>query len=190
MTDSLPLMLDETDLAEFMRTAEIEHFTAHEFLAGKRMPSEFLPATIRVLKVADQVRRFVGEPLRLTSGYRPRETNAHVGGASNSSHIYGAAVDLRVSAMAPPGSNERLRLGGALAWIGDSEEVGGLGIYFGNIHIDVRIPNKRRRAWWATTAKPAPKSAKVREEWMKALMGTVVPSEAREQLAAGYTGQP
>jgi uncharacterized protein YcbK (DUF882 family) len=43
-----------------------------------------------------QLRKQYGKPITLSSAYRSKEHNASVGGAPQSPHIYGKAVDIRV----------------------------------------------------------------------------------------------
>lgn len=43
----------------------------------------------------DPIREFYGHPIKVTSGYRCRALNSAVGGASNSSHMYGYAADIK-----------------------------------------------------------------------------------------------
>lgn len=57
---------------------------------GYLMEKEFLD-------VADDLRERLGMPIRVTSGYRTPERNLAVGGAKNSSHLVGWAMDI-----APP----------------------------------------------------------------------------------------
>lgn len=47
----------------------------------------------------DPLRRFLKRPIRVTSGYRNRDLNTAVGGSSNSSHLTGEAVDIKVEGM-------------------------------------------------------------------------------------------
>lgn len=48
--------------------------------------------------VLDPLREFIGEPIYVNSGYRCKELNDKVGGAKNSQHMKGEAVDITVSA--------------------------------------------------------------------------------------------
>lgn len=43
-----------------------------------------------------QLRKQYGKPISLSSAYRSKEHNAAIGGAPQSPHIYGKAVDIRV----------------------------------------------------------------------------------------------
>lgn len=56
-------------------------------------PSEMQEA---VVKIADAARAHFGKPAHVISGLRCRQWNAHEGGVSNSQHMYGEAVDLRI----------------------------------------------------------------------------------------------
>tara|TARA_R110000822_G_scaffold1244_9_gene5594 strand:- start:440 stop:811 length:372 start_codon:yes stop_codon:yes gene_type:complete len=42
------------------------------------------------------LRRKFAAPMQITSGYRSKETNAAVGGADTSAHLYGKAVDVLI----------------------------------------------------------------------------------------------
>jgi len=67
------------------------------------------------------------------SGYRSPEQNRAVGGAKNSQHIQGRAVDLATKDMP---ASERAQL---LAMAYDDAKIGGIGLYpTGSIHIDTR----------------------------------------------------
>lgn len=48
---------------------------------------------MRVLNLLQVIRDSWNAPLIISSGYRCKELNKKVGGASNSDHVYGAAVD-------------------------------------------------------------------------------------------------
>ena len=48
------------------------------------------------MKKLVQLRKQYGKPIILSSAYRSKEHNASVGGAPQSPHIYGKAVDIRV----------------------------------------------------------------------------------------------
>ena len=45
----------------------------------------------------DGLRELYGKPLRVTSGYRSLSHNTAIGGARNSGHVCGKAVDIAVS---------------------------------------------------------------------------------------------
>jgi hypothetical protein len=62
---------------------------------GSRMPPNqaTVDAIVRIATLAQQARDRIGRPFHVTSWYRPPEVNARVGGASNSRHIVGDAID-------------------------------------------------------------------------------------------------
>lgn len=47
-----------------------------------------------VEKLLDPIREELGEPIIVNSGYRNKVVNNMVGGAKNSAHLYGCAVDI------------------------------------------------------------------------------------------------
>lgn len=55
----------------------------------------------RLALFLEDVRRFIGKPIIINSGYRSPEVNAAVGGKPTSQHCKGLAADIRVSGMSP-----------------------------------------------------------------------------------------
>lgn len=113
---------------------EIKYFTRKEWrcqCGGKYcngFPAEPAEETVRM---ADEIRRRAGVPLRVNSGLRCKQHNAEVGGVSNSLHTTGQAVDL-AGAISP----EKLR---DIAQAVQAEKIpgrGGLGLYGWGVHID------------------------------------------------------
>jgi len=49
------------------------------------------------LKLLDECRHIAGVPFHINSSFRSREKNKAVGGASNSMHVFGRAVDVRAT---------------------------------------------------------------------------------------------
>ena len=70
-----------------------EFFADHEFERIGSDPSKMSPTTMGKLV---ELRRALGEPLGLNSAWRSVSKNTKAGGAKNSPHLYGKAVDLRV----------------------------------------------------------------------------------------------
>ncbi len=100
---------------------------------GSRMPpnQQTVDAIVRIARLAQQARDRIGRPFRITSWYRPADVNARVGGASNSRHIAGDAIDFYCDGLT----------GNQLYWFLDSWWTGGLGRYrqFPYLcHIDAR----------------------------------------------------
>lgn len=78
---------------------DIRYFTRAEFKCkcGGRFCNGY-PAEMQeaVVKIADAARDHFGKPAYVISGLRCQQWNAHEGGVSNSQHMYGEAVDLKV----------------------------------------------------------------------------------------------
>lgn len=115
---------------------EIRYFTRAEFkckCGGKYCSGYPVEMDPEELRVVDEIRRRAGVPLRVNSGLRCPEWNADpsVGGATNSLHTKGRAVDLSGSI-----SPEKLR---AIAEEVTKEMIpgrGGIGLYKWGIHVD------------------------------------------------------
>jgi hypothetical protein len=88
---------------------------------GTRMPPNqaTVDAMIRIAKLAQQARDRIGRPFHITSWYRPPEINRQVGGASESRHIVGDAIDFYVDGLT----------GDQIYWALDPWWPGGLGRY-------------------------------------------------------------
>lgn len=75
-----------------------EYFTVGELLQydRNRIPKEqyIKDNIIALCKELDKLRRDWGEPIGVTSGYRPPAVNRAVGGVSNSQHLTGKAIDI------------------------------------------------------------------------------------------------
>lgn len=118
---------------------DIQYFTREEFrcqCGGKYcngFPAEPVEETVRM---ADEIRRRAGVPLKVNSGVRCKQHNAdpNVGGVWNSLHLTGQAVDL-----APIGGNISVVRLQEIAEQVQAEKIpnrGGLGRYDWGVHID------------------------------------------------------
>ena len=88
--------------------------------------------------VFEALRDAVGLPLVVLSAYRTPEHNRAVGGARNSQHVEGRALDLL-----PPRGWKVTDLAAVAAAV---PAIRGLGLYPTFVHIDVR-PTERRAVW-------------------------------------------
>lgn len=100
---------------------------------GTRMPPNqaTVDAIVRIARLAQEARDRIGRPFRVTSWYRPPAINRRVGGASQSRHIVGDAIDFYVDGLT----------GNQVYWSLEPWWRGGLGRYrkFPRlVHIDAR----------------------------------------------------
>lgn len=99
---------------------------------GARIPID-TTITQRIVKLSeymDKVRSFLGDrPIRITSGYRDPSSNRSVGGARNSRHMYGDAVDFWVEGMDVVDVFYQLK---------SYHLKGGLAVGNGFVHVDLR----------------------------------------------------
>lgn len=100
---------------------ELEYFNRDEF----DYPDEMNPQLLRQL---DTARRLAGVPFVITDDFRTSEENEALGGAKDSPHLYGAAVDIRVR-----GSRQRFKILSGLLRAGFNR----LGVYDRHIHVDI-----------------------------------------------------
>ena len=111
------------------------NFSLNEF--NKRnynVPTDVLRNLIDLAKNLQVLRDEVKKPIKITSGYRPAELNAKVGGATKSRHITGQAADFKIEGYTPKqvaAIIEKLIAEGKM-------KQGGLGIYSTWVHYDTR----------------------------------------------------
>ena len=109
------------------------HFTWSEFTkGGSRIPvnATITQRIVKLAKYMDGVRGFFGDrPIHITSGYRDPYSNRSVGGARDSRHMYGDAVDFWV---------EGLDLVDVFYRLKAYHPRGGLAVGRGFVHIDLR----------------------------------------------------
>jgi len=115
-------------LSLIITTADIElspHFRAAEFrcpCCGVTVIAE------EVIEALEVLREFLGQPIRVTSGYRCPRHNREVGGAPTSLHMAGAAVDVIVPGWENRGVAEQAALAGFK----------GIIVYETHVHLDLR----------------------------------------------------
>lgn len=117
-----------------------EHFSSEEFACKDRLrtryPADWIEPRLRPLcETLEVIRAELGEPIRIMSGYRTPEHNQAVGGARDSRHVHGDAIDGTCRNKSPAEVHAAvLRLYEA----GKLPRLGGLGLYRGWVHIDTR----------------------------------------------------
>ncbi len=126
-----------------------ENFGMHEFVnpADPERPSGTAVRYLMQLceDVLEPLRKHLGKPLKITSGFRSPSHNAAIGGAKNSLHTTGMAADVAVG-----GIPEQVK---AAAFLSKLDEVGGIGLYEskGIVHVDIR-PHVGKPAMWLERA--------------------------------------
>lgn len=96
-----------------------------------------LASAERVAELMERIRQFFGNlPITVNSWYRTKEYNAQVGGAAESQHMLGRAVDFTVEGISPATVQRRL--------LPVMKELGinGLGMYKRFTHVDIRVGKK------------------------------------------------
>lgn len=81
---------------------ETPHFYWYEAThGGERIPqnSTHTANIIKIARMAEEARAKLGQPLRITSWYRPEPYNSRAGGAKQSSHLQGLALDFNCGTM-------------------------------------------------------------------------------------------
>lgn len=101
---------------------------------GTRVPDDLLPNVMELAKNLQVIRDEIGEGLRILSGYRTPSWNKKVGGASNSQHMQAKAADLTTKSLTPKKLHAVI-----LKLIKEGKiKNGGVGLYPGFVHYDVR----------------------------------------------------
>ena len=87
-----------------------EHFTLEELTSSSVAARTGLDNTpnatevanlVRVAELLEQVRKLLGKPISINSGFRSKAVNDAVGSKDTSQHRIGCAADIKVSGMTP-----------------------------------------------------------------------------------------
>ena len=109
------------------------NFKVSEFACKDGSDTIFISASL--VNVLQKIRTHFGKAVNINSAYRTEAYNKKVGGATYSQHQYGTAADIVVNGVDPKtvaAYAEKLLPG-----------TGGIGIYDGFVHIDVRTSKSR-----------------------------------------------
>lgn len=110
---------------------DISEFNCHD---GTEVPSE-LEANVKALaKELDVLREYLGVPVMVVSGYRTYDWNKKVGGKPKSQHLKAKAADIITKKFTPAQVYKAIE---TLIGLGRMRQ-GGLGIYKGWVHYDIR----------------------------------------------------
>ena len=114
-----------------------KNFYLSEFACndGTQVPEEYIGNVKLLAKNLQVLRDYIGEPINISgSGYRTYEWNKKVGGATRSLHLSASAADISAKNYSPRRLTRIIR---KLIKKGKMTQ-GGLGLYNGFVHYDVR----------------------------------------------------
>ncbi len=120
------LKLTEEIWDEWALENKIRYFKFREFVKEK---GGYIDSAL-VLKL-ERLREYCGFPLIITSGYRSPNRNIEVGGATESLHLKGQAVDVSIKGFS---SSMLYRLVKGAFVVG----FGGIILYPSHVHLDIR----------------------------------------------------
>ena len=106
---------------------------------GLAMPNDVLENVKELAHNLQKVRDYLGEPIHINSGYRSTAHNAAIGGKPASQHLVGKAADITMRNFTAKDLSLVIE---KMINNGDIKE-GGVGLYNGFVHYDIR-GHKRR----------------------------------------------
>ena len=116
-----------------------KNFSRKEFACkGTNCCGHSAPISPLLIDALEKLRAIVGKPLVINSGFRCKTHNAKIGGAVDSRHTFGDAADVKTPSEL---TDEQFA---KLAEQVEAFRTGGIGIYSGRVHLDVR---KIRARW-------------------------------------------
>lgn len=118
-----------------------KNFSLAEFACkdGTPVPAVLMANVEQLAEQLQILRDYLGEPIHINSGYRTPAYNKRIGGARNSQHLLAKAADITTKSKTPKQLSaiiEKLIAQKILRF-------GGMGVYPGFVHVDVR-KNKAR----------------------------------------------
>lgn len=112
------------------------NFYISEFMCrdGTPVPKSLYSNVKELAENLQVLRDYLGEPIHLNSGYRTPSHNKKVGGKSNSFHLKAMAADITCKSKSPK------QLAAIIEKLIAAKKMkqGGIGIYSGFVHYDVR----------------------------------------------------
>jgi len=101
---------------------------------GAPMPYYVFQNIKKLAKNLQVLRDYIGRPIHINSAYRSPQHNKNIGGVKNSKHVLGKAADISVKNMSPR------ELAHIIMFLIDSRKMtkGGIGLYNGFVHYDIR----------------------------------------------------
>lgn len=118
-----------------------KNFSVHEFNCkdGTPVPEELFPNLETLAMQLQVIRDHIGEPLQVLSGYRSPAHNKRVGGKKNSYHLKAMAADITCKSLSPKKLHALIETLIAKGRV----KIGGLGLYPGFVHVDIRKTKAR-----------------------------------------------
>ena len=110
-----------------------DNFTVSEFACQDGSDKVLIDTDL--VAILQKIRDRFGKPITINSAYRTASHNRKAGGVSNSQHVKGTAADIVVSGVAP------VEVAKYAEYIMPNK--GGIGVYPGFVHIDVRANRSR-----------------------------------------------
>lgn len=110
----------------------IKEFACHD---GTEVPEQYYENCKEVAENLQVLRDYLGEPVVISgSGYRTPKHNEKVGGAPHSQHLTASAADITVKSKSP----KQLKAIIEKLIAENKMKQGGLGLYPGFVHYDIR----------------------------------------------------
>lgn len=112
------------------------NFTREEFDCkdGTKVPADLMPNVQKLAEQLQILRDNLGESIHVNSGYRTPAYNKRIGGKVASQHLQAKAADITCKSKSPKqlaAFIEKLIAAGTLKF-------GGMGVYPGFVHVDIR----------------------------------------------------
>ena len=119
-----------------MKNQLTKNFNKREFNSkdGARMPNDVFLNVKELANNLQIIRNCINSPMHINSGYRSPAHNKAIGGVSNSQHLLGKASDITSRDYSP------VQLYSIIEGLIEQGKIseGGLGIYNGFVHYDIR----------------------------------------------------
>ena len=110
-----------------------KNFTVKEFACSDGTDTVFI--SLALVNLLQKIRDHFGKAVIINSAYRTEAHNKSIGGATYSQHKYGLAADIHINGVTPK------EIAAYVETLMPSS--GGIGIYKGFVHVDVRRVKSR-----------------------------------------------
>ena len=118
-----------------MKLTKDFHLSEFDCKDGTQVPNKYFDNVFELAVNLQVLRDYLNEPISISgSGYRTKTHNKKVGGAKDSQHLQAKAADISVKSKSP---KQLAKIIEKLISEGQMKQ-GGLGVYPGFIHYDIR----------------------------------------------------